>query len=475
MLPLHSVPSLHGSNDVCLVHDDARWTWGELDRRSGQFAGRLIEAGVRPDDLVAFSLPNGPEFFSLTFGIYRAGATPAPLSPKLTEREMRDILDLVAPAAVVGGHPALIDRAVPAPAANAPVADAHVVARSWKACTSGGSTGRPKVIVDGRPAGFPAGTDFIAIPADGVVLCPGPLHHNAPFSAAVFALWRGSRVVTMPRFDAEDALASIAREGVTWALMVPTMMHRILRLPEDVIGRYDLSRWKTVVHTAAPMPEGTKRAWIDRFGADHVWEVYGATEGLVRTWIGGGEWLTRPGSVGRPIGGAALRILDGEGRDVAPGAVGEIYAMPAGGPASSYRYIGAERRTTRDGWESVGDHGRVDADGFLYLADRRVDLIISGGVNIWPAEVEAAILVHPAVASCAVIGLPDDDLGEIVHAVIESDDPDLDVAALAAFLRDRLAREKIPRSVTVTREPVRDDAGKVRKSRLRDDQMEKTR
>jgi bile acid-coenzyme A ligase len=143
---------------------------------------------------------------------------------------------------------------------------------------------------------------------------------------------------------------------------------------------------------------------------------------------------------------------------------GEIFAMPPGGPGSSYRYIGAERRATPDGWESVGDVGHVDADGYLYLADRRADLIISGGVNIWPAEVEAALLLHPAIHSCAVVGLADEDLGQRVHAIVESDDPALDIDSLRLFLADRLSREKYPRSLNIQPTPVRDDAGKVRKS-----------
>jgi bile acid-coenzyme A ligase len=340
------------------------------------------------------------------------------------------------------------------------------VAASWKACTSGGSTGVPKVIVDGRAAGFPDGTDFIGIPADSRVLVPGPLYHNAPFSAAIFALWRGSAIVTMDRFDAMDALERIDAEGATWALMVPTMMHRIMALSDGVRAGFDLSRWAMVVHTAAPMAPWLKRAWIDWRGPDHIWEVYGATEGLVRCWIGGREWLERPGSVGRPIGGGRIRILDESGGECATGEEGEVFAMPPGGPGSTYRYIGAERRASADGWESVGDVGRLDAEGYLYLADRRIDLIISGGVNIWPAEVEAAILRHPAVRSCAVVGVAHPDLGQSVHALIEADAGTVSLAELGEFLGPWLAREKHPRSIEIQSRPVRDDAGKVRKDRL---------
>ena len=456
MLPLAAAPARPDPDALALVHQDHRWTWGQLDRRSAAWAAHLRERGVRPDDLVAFAFPNGPDFLSAAFGIYRAGATPAPLSPKLPLAERDAILALMRPAVFLDASESgvALPEAAPAPAP---------VARSWKACTSGGSTGRPKVIVDGRPAGFAEGTQFIGIPERGKVFVPGPLYHNAPYSAAIFALWRGSTIVTMERFDAEAALEILARERIEWAMMVPTMMHRLFRLPVATRRRFDFSSWRMVVHTAAPMAPWLKRAWIEEFGPDHIWEAYGATEGLVRTWIGGREWLERPDSVGRPTGGARIRILDADGVDLTTGAQGEIFAMPPGGPGSSYRYIGAERRATADGWESVGDVGHVDADGYLYLADRRADLIISGGVNIWPAEVEAALLLHPSIASCAVLGLPDDDLGQRVHAIVESDDSALTLDSLRVFLADHLSRDKQPRSWEKRAAAVRDDAGKFRK------------
>ncbi|WP_156680688.1 AMP-binding protein [Sphingomonas profundi] len=454
MRPLADTPALHPEDRPALVHGDRRWTFGDLDARSAAWARALVARGVRGDDLVAFSLPNGPDFIALTFAIYRAGATPAPISGKLPAAERDAILAVM--------QPRLFVDAVNLPGEPSPGYEPRPVAMSWKACTSGGSTGRPKVIVDGRPAAFAEGSEFIAIPANEAVLVPGPLYHNAPFSAAVFALWRGNTLVTMDRFDAEGALRLIAREHVVWSIMVPTMLHRIRKLPASVRAAIDLSRWRTVVHTAATMPDWLKRDWIDWRGADHIWEVYGATEGLVRCWIGGAEWLERPGSVGRPVGGARLRILDDRGADVPTGTIGEVFAMPAGGPRSSYRYIGAESRATADGWESVGDCGRVDADGYLYLADRRTDLIISGGVNIWPAEVEAALLRHPEILSCAVFGEADDDLGQRVHAVVQARDP-VTLDEVSAFLRSHLAREKIPRAITCRTDAVRDDAGKFRK------------
>ncbi|MDB5577862.1 MAG: hypothetical protein JWR80_3038 [Bradyrhizobium sp.] len=456
MLALADIPSHYPPDRLALVHGEERWTFGDLAARAAAWACWLIAKGVGPDDLVAYSRPNGPEFLALTFGIYRAGATPAPISGKLPAVERAAILQTMQPRLFVDAGDA------PGPDGRETSTAGHV-AISWKTCTSGGSTGRPKVIVDGRAAAFARGTDFICIPEGETVLVPGPLYHNAPFSAAVFALWRGNCVVTTDRFDAEAALALIASERVSWALMVPTMLHRIWQLPESVRDRVDLSHWRMVVHTAAPMPAWLKRAWIDWRGADHIWEVYGATEGLVRCWIGGRDWLDRAGSVGRPIGGAKLRITGDDGREVPNGEIGEVFAMPPGGPKSSYRYIGADRRAIADGWESVGDCGHVDDDGYLFLADRRNDLIISGGVNIWPAEVEAAVLRHPAVRSCAVIGEEDGDLGERVHAIVETAEA-VTLADLRAFLGDYLSKDKLPRALTCQAAPVRDDAGKFRKA-----------
>jgi len=442
-----------------VVHGSLRWTFGQLDNRSGQLAAWLIALGVQPDDLVAFQIPNGPDFLALTFAIYRCGATPAPISPSVPVAERNKILAVMQPRCA-------IDAAMlPAFASEKVEVGPRPVAGSWKACTSGGSTGTPKVIVDGRPAGFLAGMEFIGIPRDSAILVPGPLYHNAPFSAAVFGLWNGSTVHTMARFDAREALTEIARGQISWALMVPTMMHRIIALPVVERPARLLAAWTQVVHTAAPMAPWLKQAWIDWLGADHIWEVYGSTEGLVRCWIGGREWLKRPGSVGRPIGGARLRVVDPNGRILPPGKEGEIFALPPGGPASTYRYIGADRRASADGWESVGDVGYLDAEGYLYLADRGDDLIISGGVNIWPAEVEAALLRHPAIRSCAVYGQPHVDLGQAVHALVETDDA-LTAKSVSCFLAAHLARAKHPRSIECTPHMVRDDAGKFRKPRL---------
>ncbi|MFP5325975.1 MAG: AMP-binding protein, partial [Acidimicrobiia bacterium] len=301
--------------------------------------------------------------------------------------------------------------------------------------------------------------------ADGVHLVPGPLYHNAPFQFSTRALLSGNHLVVMKRFDAAEVLRLIEEHRVDWALVVPTMMTRIWRLPEEERLARDVSSLKGILHLAAPCPPWVKQAWIEWLGAEKVWELYAGTEAQGVTIISGQEWLDHRGSVGKPVG-SEMQIRDGDGNVLAPGEVGEIWMRPLEG-RKTYQYMGAEARRDDDGWETLGDMGSMDADGYIYIADRRTDLILQGGANIYPAEVEAALDEHPAVLSCAVVGLPDEDLGHRVHAIVQLF-PDVEVADddLRKFLAERLVSYKIPRSFERVSEPVRDDAGKVRRSGL---------
>ena len=470
LLPLARVPSryaeAHGPDSPCLAYPDGDLSWGGLERGANRLAHALAARGVRENDFVTLALPNGLDFHLACFALWKLGATPHVVSARAPAAEMRAILDLARPRLVLGEGGAPVAAVARESDDDSPPPTA--VARHWKAMSSGGSTGRPKIIVDETPATIDPEEWFMDMPANGCVLNPGPLYHNAPFVFAHFALFRGNRVVGLARFDPGDALAAIAEHRVQWTMMVPTMMHRIWRLPEDVRAAHDLSSLEIVGHVASPMPVWLKEKWIEWLGPRRVWELYGGTEAVGATWISGVEWLDRKGSVGRCVRGSRVKILDDAGRECAPGEIGEVYMMPSGGPRSSYRYIGAERRVDAEGWESLGDMGSVDEDGYLYLADRRHDLILSGGANVYPAEVEAALVEHPGVDTAVAIGLPDDDMGESVHAVVRlAGGAPLDEDDLRSFMEAKLARYKTPRSYEFVDFSLRDDAGKVRRSQLR--------
>jgi bile acid-coenzyme A ligase len=445
----------------------------ELDLRSNALARAYAELGVRRDDLVTIGLPNGVEYFIACAAIWKLGATPQPVSARLPAAELAAVVELADPSLLVGlelpGRRSVPAGFVASGYDDAPLPDA--VASSWKAPTSGGSTGRPKLILSATPGEVdPTVAAVPYIPRDGVQLVPGPLYHNGPFIYSMRGLLSGQSLVVMERFDAERVLQLVEQHQVGWMLLVPTMMQRIWRLPEEARAAYDVSSLELILHLGAPCPAWLKRAWIDWLGPERVVELYAGTESQGVTVIDGREWLEHPGSVGRPALGSQFRILDREGRDVPAGVTGEVYMMPAGGPGSTYRYRGAEPRSL-DGWESLGDLGHLDADGYLYLADRSADLILTGGANVYPAEVEAALDAHPAVRSSAVFGLPDDDLGERVHAVVDVADAEVAVDELLAHVSARLVRYKVPRSLEVVREPLRDDAGKLRRSALRAERL----
>ena len=451
----------------------AALTRRELDLRSNQLARAYAELGVGQDDLVTIGLPNGVEFYLACAAVWKLGATPQPVSARLPGAELAGLVDLADPALLVGleheGRPSVPGDLEASGFSDAPLPDAW--AASWKAPTSGGSTGRPKLILSGTPAQVdPSQAAVPYLPRDGVQLVPGPLYHNGPFIYSMRGLLSGHSLVVMERFDAERVLALIAEHRVTWALLVPTMMQRIWRLPEHVRTAYDLSSIEQVLHLGAPCPQWLKREWLAWLGPERVLEVYAGTESQGVTVISGDEWLEHPGSVGRPALGSQFRILDAAGDPVPAGTIGEVFMLPADGQGSTYSYRGAVPRSI-DGWESLGDLGRFDEDGYLYLADRSTDLILTGGANVYPAEVEAVLDAHPMVRSSAVFGLPDDDLGERVHAVVDIDQAHVSEAELLAHVGARLVRYKLPRSLEVVREPLRDDAGKVRRSALRADRL----
>ncbi|MFT4099964.1 MAG: AMP-binding protein [Burkholderiaceae bacterium] len=481
LIPMGDLPAWHAARGrgPAVTIDDRTLSWADLDARSTQRAREFARRGVRHGDFVTVALPNGFGFYETTFALWKLGAIPNVVSPKLPPPELAAIIELARPSLVV-----VDEVVVPDGVATYRISDQghlsqpvdrlpSVVSPNWKAMTSGGSTGRPKIIVDHMPGEYDPSVGFLQQPVPVTALNPGPLYHNAPFITMHHALFCGGHVVDMVRFDALRALELIERHRVQWVNLVPTMMHRIWRLPAEQRERFDLSSLEVVWHMASACPPWLKQNWIDWLGPERIYELYGGTERQGATVLTGTEWLSHRGSVGKVQPGSRLQVLDANGQPCAPGEVGEIYFLPDTGRNSTYHYLGAEARTSGD-WESLGDLGYLDADGYLYLVDRRTDLVISGGANIYPAEVEAVLDAHPRVLTSAVIGLPDDDLGHRVHAIVQisgSEDAGCNAEVLREFVGERLARYKVPRTFELVDYPLRDDAGKARRSALREARM----
>ncbi len=450
-------------------------TRAELESLANRMARLFLSHGVRLGDYVTIGLPNSPEFFAATIAAWKIGAVPQPVSPRLPHREREAIIELAGSPLVLGAEPGEHPGRVCLPVGwlpdesvdDSPLPDA--ISPTWKAPTSGGSTGRPKLIVAGDPGVIDTDADpGMGMRHDGVMLVPGPMYHNAPFSYSTKAIVNGNHVITMERFDAEATLKAAEQHRPEWMLLVPTMMLRMARVPDH--RSYDLSSLRVVWHMAAPCPPWLKEEWIDWLGGEKIFELYAGTEAQAVTVIRGDQWMAHRGSVGKPIYGE-MKVVDADGNDAAPGQVGEIYMRAPEGRVT-YRYVGADAKRTDGGWESLGDMGWIDAEGFVFLTDRLGDMILSGGANIYPAEVEAAIDEFPHVRSSAVIGLPDEDLGSRIHAIVQLA-PGFVVSEdeLREHLAERLVRYKVPRSFEFVAEPLRDDAGKVRRSQLRADRV----
>jgi bile acid-coenzyme A ligase len=331
---------------------------------------------------------------------------------------------------------------------------------------SGGSTGRPKLIEAGGDSRLPAAAGYPLGAQEGDVnLLSVPLSHNTGFTTFAVGLVQGHHLVLMPRFEPHEFLRLVTEHRVTFLATVPTIMQRLLPVYRANSDAYDLSSIRRFWHLASPCPPAIKQAWIELLGPDVIWELYGGTELQALTFISGSQWLEHPGSVGVVVAGE-MKVLDDDGNECPPGVAGEIYMRRSPGSAPTYRYVGSTAKS-RDGWDSLGDLGYFDQDGFLYLNDRRVDMFTVGGRNVYPAEIESAISAYPNVLSCLVVGVPDEDLGQVPHAIVQADG--LDENAVIAFLGQRIASYKVPRTVEFSDKPLRDDAGKARRSAVRDE------
>jgi bile acid-coenzyme A ligase len=458
-----------------ITHEGRSVSRKELDLRTNRLARAYECRGVKPNDFVAIALPNSIEFYESCMAVWKLGATVLPISSRLPLLEREAIIELANPSLVVGAEPSSHRDLTVLPVGFQPdpdLSDAELpdrVSICARAMTSGGSTGRPKLIVLKQPGAMDPEDEGLAamkILPDRSQLVSGPLYHASPFLYSMIGLLLGNHIVVMSRFDAEETLRLIEKYKIDLIIMVPTMMHRIWRLGKAKRDQYDLASLRFLIHLGGPCPPWLKQAWIDYLGPKRVIEYYGATEPVGGALITGDEWLTHRGSVGKPTPDTRIKIVGENGKTLGPGEIGEIYMLPLlGGQGSTYKYIGAVGNSIEGGWESVGDMGWLDKEGYLYLTDRKTDMIISGGANIYPAEVEAAIDSHGSVHSSAVIGLPDEDLGQRVHGIVYAPDG-VTEEELITHLSNQLVRYKIPRSIEFVTEPLKNDAGKVRRSAL---------
>ena len=479
-------------DEPAVTCDGRTITRAELDRSTNRLARAYAERGVGVGDYVTMVLPNSIEWIQSAVACWKLGAVPQPLSARLPAAELQGLLELRPPALLVGrggdrqlgeagrsGSPSgLPDHpeipSVPAgftpdPAlSDGPLPEA--VSPVWKAMGSGGSTGRPKLIESGGNSRIPAAIGYPLGAQEGdTTLMPVPLSHNTGFTTATIALLMRHHLVLMSRFEPHQFLRLIADHKVTFLTTVPTIMQRTLPVYHADPGSYDLSSIRRFWHLGAPCPPAIKQAWIDLLGPETVWELYGGTELQALTFISGDQWLTHRGSVGVVVAGE-MKALDDDGNPCPPGVIGEIYMRPGAGSAPTYRYVGATAKS-RDGWDSLGDLGYFDTDGFLYLSDRRVDMFTVGGRNVYPAEIENALSAHPDVMSCLVVGVPDADLGQVPYALVHTADGSaLDPTGVQQFLREHISSYKVPPTpdfIEFVDTPLRDDAGKARRSAVR--------
>jgi long-chain acyl-CoA synthetase len=500
---LWTIAANHPQRSAVTDPDGRRVTYGELAAEADRIARGLRSLGLEPGSTVASMLPNSIEWLAVYFAAMESGLYLVPVNWHLTAAEVGYILSDSDAAAFVS-HERFADAAAAAadeagiePQARFAVGDIEGFAplAGLGAQTSGpppgrtmgapmtytsGTSGQPKGVRRSLTGADPLEPPLIAMwlfsqfglaPfGDNVHLCCSPLYHTAVLNFTTISLMLGHPVVLMDRFDPADVLRLIEDHRVTHTHMVPTQFRRLLALPGEVKAKYDISSMRAAIHSAAPCPSEVKRRMLDWWGPV-IMEYYAASEGG-GTVITAEQWLSRPGSVGLPWTNTEVRVLDDDGNDMPAGKPGLVYLKMGDATFDYHKDPGKTQSGRRSGMFTVGDIGYLDSGGYLFLCDRKSDMIISGGVNIYPAEIESELACHPAVADCAVFGIPHEEWGEEIKAVVEpaaGHEPGEELTGeLLSFLEGRLAKFKLPRSIDYVAELPRDPNGKLYKRRLRD-------
>jgi bile acid-coenzyme A ligase len=443
-------------------------TWLDLDARSNQMARALRRSGVDPGDRVGIKLKNSPEAIIGAFAAWKAGAVPIPIRWDLPAWEMSRLAPVIDVSLILDSGSGVLDDY------RTELSDRveDVTAPHAYGICSAGSTGTPKVIIRRVPAEYEPGRSALkfAGPATGredtrLVLTSAPIYHSMGFMMTENLL-DGQRAILMERFDAEQFIDLVETHRVTHFVAASTMLQRIAQVP-GASGR-DFSSIQGVSHSAAPLPPWVARFWIDIVGAERIRLLYSSTERAGVISCTGTEWLAHPGTLGKGFAGTEVRILSAEGRQLGAGEVGEIYLRQPGGVTHEYLGDVPAIPTTDDGFVTLGDLGWSDDDGYVYLADRRVDIIVTGGANVYPAEVEAALSEHPDIADVVVIGLSDESWGRRVHAIVAPADRNKipSAAAVIDFAKARLAGYKAPKSVEFLERIPRAETTKVNRGAL---------
>jgi long-chain acyl-CoA synthetase len=487
---------------TAIIFKDRKLTFAEMNQRATRFGNGARSMGLAPRDRVAVILRNRSEYLEIIYGLAKTGMTVVPVNWRFAPEEMRYVIDHSEASAVVVADeffgkldPVICDlhrvdtnRIIYLDGTGPPgthsyesfleeASTAEIGIESgpkdpfYFGYTSG-TTGFPKAAInphgdwDARMMGLFA---LFRLDENDIQLLTMPLFHANAIASSSGGQYAGQTVVIMERFDPEEALRLMDRHRTTFSSMVPTMFNRIMNLPPEVFKKYDVSSMKCFIQSSAPIPFPTKQWVIENFKNAGFHEFYGGSEVGVVTYLAPEEQLARPGSIGRAVPVVEIKLVDEQGREVPQGEIGQLISRPVGGADLAradeyYKDEASTKKSFQDGWFHSGDMARVDADGYYYLVDRKFDMIISGGENIYPAEIENVLYRHENVLEAAVIGVPDDDWGEVVKAVLVlKEGKTATEEEIIRYCREHLAGYKIPRSVDFARELPKTDTGKILK------------